>query len=208
LSNRSGFAVIDADKALIAAIGLCLALQASLALVMEINWDEFFYLSNLYSYQHGELAKPLQSFHIHLLGWLTSLPGNEIDQIVAGRFVMLLCEAGTCALIYLLARRFASRTAALAAALAFVSASFTIIHGASFRADLGRAAPVVTVVLALAVAVVTMGGRGVVALLLAAVGALAFAAFMSRRLGGVSGDVHGAVIELSELVVLLTAAAR
>jgi adenosylcobinamide-GDP ribazoletransferase len=81
-------------------------------------------------------------------------------------------------------------------------------HGASFRADLGRAAPVVTVVMALAVAVVTMGGRGVVALLLAAVGALAFAAFMSRRLGGVSGDVHGAVIELSELVVLLTAAAR
>ena len=81
-------------------------------------------------------------------------------------------------------------------------------HGASFRADLGRAAPVVTVALALAVAVVTMGGRGVVALLLAAVGALAFTAFMSRRLGGVSGDVHGAVIELSEIVVLLTAAAR
>ena len=81
-------------------------------------------------------------------------------------------------------------------------------HGASFRADLGRAAPVVTVALALAVAIVTMGGRGVVALLLAAVGALAFTALMSRRLGGVSGDVHGAVIELSELVVLLTAAAR
>ena len=81
-------------------------------------------------------------------------------------------------------------------------------HGASFRADLGRAAPAVTVALALAVAVVTMGGRGVVALLLAAVGALAFAAFMSRRLGGVSGDVHGGVIELSELVVLLTASAR
>jgi cobalamin synthase len=30
---------------------------------------------------------------------------------------------------------------------------------------------------------------------------------MARRLGGVSGDVHGAVVELSELVVLLTAAA-
>jgi hypothetical protein len=70
-----------------------------------------------------------------LLGWLTSIPGNEIDQIVVGRFVMLLCEAGTCALIYLLARRFASRTAALIAALGFASACFTIIHGASFRAD-------------------------------------------------------------------------
>jgi hypothetical protein len=123
------------NPALIAAIFLCLALQAWLALVMEINWDEFFYLSQIYSYQHGELGKPLQSFHIHLLGWLTSIPGNEIDQIVVGRFVMLMCEAGTCALIYLLARRFASRSAALTAVLAFTSACFTIIHGASFRAD-------------------------------------------------------------------------
>lgn len=81
-------------------------------------------------------------------------------------------------------------------------------HGASFRAELGRVAPVVAVVLALVVAVPTMGARGVLALALAAAVALALGLFMSRRLGGVSGDVHGAVIELSEVVVLLTAAAR
>jgi hypothetical protein len=102
---------------------------------MEINWDEFWYLSHVYLYQRGELALPLQTFHVHLLGWLTSLPGNEIHEVIVGRFVMLLCEGGTCALIYLLARRFASRMAALTAVLAFASSGFTIIHGASFRAD-------------------------------------------------------------------------
>lgn len=81
-------------------------------------------------------------------------------------------------------------------------------HGASFRAELGRAAPAVAVVVAVTVAVLTMGARGVLALALAAAVALALGAFMSRRLGGVTGDVHGAVIELSEVVVLLTAAAR
>lgn len=80
-------------------------------------------------------------------------------------------------------------------------------HGASFRGTLGRAAPAVATVIAVAVALATLRADGVVALLLAAAAALGFAAFMARRLGGVSGDVHGAAVELSELVVLLTAAA-
>jgi adenosylcobinamide-GDP ribazoletransferase len=80
-------------------------------------------------------------------------------------------------------------------------------HGASFRTDLGRAAPVIAVAFALVVALVTLGARGVVALVIATALSLAVGAFMSRRLGGISGDVHGAVIELSEVVVLLTAAA-
>ena len=80
-------------------------------------------------------------------------------------------------------------------------------HGASFRAGLGVMPVVVAVVVALAVAAGVMGGAGVIALLAAGAVALACAAFMARRLGGVSGDVHGAVIELSEVVVLLTAAA-
>jgi adenosylcobinamide-GDP ribazoletransferase len=65
----------------------------------------------------------------------------------------------------------------------------------------------VATVIAVAVALATLRADGVVALLLAAAAALGFAAFMARRLGGVSGDVHGAAVELSELVVLLTAAA-
>ena len=79
-------------------------------------------------------------------------------------------------------------------------------HGAGFRAELGSKAPVVAAVIALVVAV-ALGPAGVLALLLAVAVAFGWAAFMTRRLGGVTGDVHGAVIELSELTVLLTAAA-
>ena len=81
-------------------------------------------------------------------------------------------------------------------------------HGASFRAGLGGAAPIVAAIVALVVAVAALGATGVVALLLAATAGLAWAAFMARRLGGITGDVHGAVVELTELAVLLTAAAR
>jgi len=118
-----------------AAIAACLLLQAWLAMTMEINWDEFFYLSHLYDYQRGEMTKALQSLHVHLLGWITCLPGNEIDQVIAGRFVMLAFLTGTCVLIYKLAREYFSPAASAIAVLAFASAGTTIVHGASFRAD-------------------------------------------------------------------------
>ena len=102
---------------------------------MEINWDEFFYLSHIYDFQRGEITSALQSLHVQLLGWITSLPGNEIDQIIAGRFVMLAFLSGTCVLIYQLARQFFSPAASMVAVLAFAAPGPTIIHGASFRAD-------------------------------------------------------------------------
>jgi adenosylcobinamide-GDP ribazoletransferase len=80
-------------------------------------------------------------------------------------------------------------------------------HGASFRAELRAWTPILTGALALAVAWLTMGGRGVLALGLAAAVGLGFATFMAGRLGGVNGDVHGGVIEVGEVVVLLTVAA-
>jgi adenosylcobinamide-GDP ribazoletransferase len=80
-------------------------------------------------------------------------------------------------------------------------------HGASFGAELRAWTPIVTGALALAVAGWTLGGRGVLALGLGAAAGLGFAAFMASRLGGVNGDVHGAVIEVGEVVVLLTVAA-
>ena len=127
---------LAASTALIgAAIIICLALQLWLALVMEVNWDEFYYLSQIYEYERGELTKALQTVHVHFLGWLTGIRGGEIRQIEVGRLFMLLCEAGTCITIYLLARTFFSHTASCLAVLAYVSAGFTIIHGASFRTD-------------------------------------------------------------------------
>lgn len=120
---------------LMISIALCLALQAVLAFALEVNWDEFLYLSQIYDFQRGEWGSALQSLHVHLLGWLTLVPGDEIDQILVGRFVMLAFLAGTCCLIYALARTFFSPLASIIAALAFASAGPVLIHGSSFRAD-------------------------------------------------------------------------
>jgi adenosylcobinamide-GDP ribazoletransferase len=79
-------------------------------------------------------------------------------------------------------------------------------HAASFRAGLRAWTPVVTAGSAAVIAVLTMAWWGALALGLAGVVGLTFAAFMARRLSGINGDVHGAVIELGEVVVLLTAA--
>ena len=80
-------------------------------------------------------------------------------------------------------------------------------HGAGFRAGLGRGAPAVALAVGLVVAVAAMGVRGLAALGLALAVALVVGAFMTRRLGGITGDVHGAAVELAEAAVLLTAAA-
>ena len=80
-------------------------------------------------------------------------------------------------------------------------------QGASFRAEVGIAAAIVSLALAAAVALLALGAAGGFALALAMAVVAALGAFMTRRIGGVSGDVHGAGIELSELVVLLSVAA-
>ena len=80
-------------------------------------------------------------------------------------------------------------------------------HGARFRAELGPMAPAVATALAFVVAIAVLGAWGVLALVLAAVLTTLIGAFMTRRLGGVSGDVHGAAVEFSELAVLLVVAA-
>jgi adenosylcobinamide-GDP ribazoletransferase len=80
-------------------------------------------------------------------------------------------------------------------------------HAAAFAAALpARAAPV-GLALAAAVAALGLGAAGMAGLGLALVAALGIGRFMTRRLRGVTGDVHGAAVEAAELLVLLTAAA-
>jgi len=81
-------------------------------------------------------------------------------------------------------------------------------QGAAFRMDLPPRAPVIAGVTAVLVAAALLGARGVAACVIAAIVAFVFGRLMTRRLGGVTGDVHGAAIELTELSVLLVAAAR
>jgi adenosylcobinamide-GDP ribazoletransferase len=81
-------------------------------------------------------------------------------------------------------------------------------QGRDFRAGVRASATVAATIFAFVVAVAALGPRGGLAFLLAAGVAMALGAFMTRRLGGVSGDVHGAAVELAELAVLLTIAAH
>ncbi len=118
-----------------AGIALCAALQLQLSFTQPVNWDEFRFLSDVYAYRRGELATPVQTFHVHLFGWLAGRFGSEIDQVIAGRLAMLALEWVTAALIFRICRAFAAREAALFAVLGFLSFSFVLKHGASFRYD-------------------------------------------------------------------------
>ncbi|MBI1736220.1 MAG: adenosylcobinamide-GDP ribazoletransferase [Candidatus Rokubacteria bacterium] len=80
-------------------------------------------------------------------------------------------------------------------------------HGAAFRGGLGRVAAPAALTIALVTALGALGWAGVVALAVATVAAVALGRFMAARLGGVTGDVLGASVEVAELAVLLTASA-
>ena len=80
-------------------------------------------------------------------------------------------------------------------------------QGALFCAGLHRAGAAIVLAVAVVIASAGLGVLGLVTLGVGIVVAVAFAAFVSRRIGGVTGDVLGAGVELSELAVLLTVSA-
>ena len=80
-------------------------------------------------------------------------------------------------------------------------------HGAAFVESLGRAPTLIALAIATLVGVLAFGLVGLVATAVAMVTALAIGHFLSRRLGGVTGDVLGAGVEMAELAVLLTVSA-
>lgn len=79
--------------------------------------------------------------------------------------------------------------------------------GVAFHAGLGRAGVLIAVAVGLGVAGVALGPVGLVAAAAALAVAAALGRLMTRRLGGITGDVHGAAVEAAELAVLLTIAA-
>jgi hypothetical protein len=111
------------------------ALQAAISLRHNLNWDEYFFLSLVYSFVDGRLTDTFQTFHVHLLAWLTWLPASEAEQLVAGRTFMMLCEAGSLFCLYRVAREFVSAPNALFAVAAWCAVDHALVQGASFRAD-------------------------------------------------------------------------
>jgi adenosylcobinamide-GDP ribazoletransferase len=66
---------------------------------------------------------------------------------------------------------------------------------------------VIGLAVALAVSVVALAGAGAAALAVGVATALGVAVLLARRLGGITGDVMGAGIEVAELAALLTVCA-
>jgi adenosylcobinamide-GDP ribazoletransferase len=79
-------------------------------------------------------------------------------------------------------------------------------QGAGFRAGVGHGGAVLAAGAAGVVAVAVLGAPGVPAVLGALATGLGLGWLLARRLGGVTGDVFGAAVEVTELVVLLVVA--
>lgn len=105
----------------------------------DINWDEFFYLSNIYEHQRHELKNSFQTLHVHAFGWLKYTSTNEIWQIISARIIMYILSLITAYFIYAICRKFTSPIASLFALVSYCMFTFVMDHAASFRTD-----PIVT----------------------------------------------------------------
>ncbi|MEE2673458.1 MAG: hypothetical protein VX466_06675 [Myxococcota bacterium] len=123
------------DTAILVLIVIATALELRLVFHLNINWDEFHFLSRIYEYRSGVLTSRLQTLHVHLFGWLPAISMNEVDQIVAARSALLALGIGIRALLYAIGRHFLTRSGALFAVLAYSSFSYVLHHGTSFRFD-------------------------------------------------------------------------
>jgi hypothetical protein len=123
------------EAGLLALISAGLLLKLHLVFLLNLNWDEYHYLSYVYEHAQGILTNPWQTFHVHLFSWLVDLPGYEISQLFAARLVLWGLAVAATALVYALARPLLSRPASLFAALSYLSFAYLVEHGASFRPD-------------------------------------------------------------------------
>lgn len=112
-----------------------LGLQAVLIFLQPVNWDECRFLADVHQHRQGTLGPWLQTLHVHAFSWVVDVPGGEVSQVVAARCLMLLFECVTVGALFVAARAFVGREAALFAALSYLAFSYVVRHGASFRYD-------------------------------------------------------------------------
>lgn len=131
-----------------AMLALLGCLHFSMAIGRGINWDEFWYYSQIEQLARGEYVQPLQTIHTRIFSWLPDVPGSEIDHILVARLFMLGCVAATAVSIGLVAETFSNRRIALLAAAMYLGAGFVLQHGTSFRVD-----PIAAALLSVALAI-------------------------------------------------------
>jgi len=116
-------------------IALFFLARLHLVFVYEVNWDEFLNLSMVHDYLRGDLKEPLQTLFIHAFRWVAAVSTNEVDQVIAARLVIYAMGVGTGIFLYLICRRFTPPSAALFAVLSYISFSYVIRQGITFRTD-------------------------------------------------------------------------
>ena len=118
------------------ACALLLAAKFWLIPRININWDEFYFLSNIHAATRGELTQGLQTAYTHLFAWLPGVvAGDEVTEIRLARMLMVALLGLSALLVQRLALRWFPPVAAWTAALAFLAMWPTLKHGGSFRAD-------------------------------------------------------------------------
>jgi adenosylcobinamide-GDP ribazoletransferase len=93
---------------------------------------------------------------------------------------------------------------------ALLSLCFPAVPGgqaAAFGAGVQRGAVFLGLAIAAAIAVAALGKSGLVALVVGCLVSVTLGRFFSSRLGGITGDVLGAGVEVAELAALLTVSA-
>ena len=146
-------------SAIPACIALILALQFHHVFVRAINWDEFYFYSQVEQYVAGRLTAPLQTFHVQLFAWLAALPGSGVDHIVAGRVVMFAAELVTTVSIFRIPAHFTDRRTGLLTVLGYLGSIYVFQHGYAFRVD-----PLATALTMSALAIVLTSRMGFIAI--------------------------------------------
>jgi hypothetical protein len=162
-------AAVVAGIAVAVVVVVLSGVRLALARTINVNWDEFYFLSRVHTYLRDELTEPLLTFHVHFLGWVTTTSTNEVDQVLALRGVMLGLGGVAAVSAWWIGRRLTGN--GIASALAVVLAqSFSNVlnHGAAARFD----APVVACALvAAALLLVDTGVAAIGAGIILALGA-------------------------------------
>jgi hypothetical protein len=128
-------AASDRTLVLSAMLLTLLGLRLHLMLRLNLNWDEFHYLSFVYDFLRGSPLAWRQTFHVHLFSWLAAIPGDEVRQLLAARLALFCLGLASSGLIYLIGRRLLSTSGALFAVLCYNALAEVLAHGASFRPD-------------------------------------------------------------------------
>ena len=102
---------------------------------LNVNWDEFLYLSNVHALARGELKLIFQGSYAHLFQWLADRPGDEMDQIAAARAVMVSMLAVAALLLWRLGRHWLNGLPLASSLFVYLSLIPVQMHGGSFRAD-------------------------------------------------------------------------